>query len=338
MAVTLKAVALAAGVSTAAVSKALHGGGKNVRISEDCANRIRKVAEDLNYRPNAVARNLRGQRTHNVGLIFENFGSFADGPLYYTLLLDGIGQTLFKQHYRLTILPELQSENILGTFGDGQLEGVIWCKLARDEATLQLIHDCPIPIVALNAPAPVAATEAVFVSCDNENGIQLAVRHLLEMGHKKIAFLYEKEDANTPDTVSRCEAFVAAAGGAGTVIEWGWKLTEFENWWAGKPEETAIIGWSERTAGQLLRQCKAAGVSVPDQLSVVGFDSTPFCETTQPRLTAVRQPIQEMAIRATETLLSMIGGNRPPSSSFLFPCSLDVRDSTAPPQSGGVII
>jgi len=339
MAITIREVAERAGVSTAAVSKVLHGRGASVRVSEQKAAVIRAVAKEMQYRPNALARQLRSSRTHTVGLIFENFSGIANGPLYYMHLLDGVGKTLFPKHYRVTILPELEHDNVLGSLGDGQLEGVIWCKMARDETILRHIHNCPIPIVAMNTPAPKERTEAVFVSCDNEGGIGLAVEHLWSLGHRRILFVREEEEVTTPDGIARLAGFQQAMARLGQpatdedVATWNWYLAEFGEWWAEKPPHTAVICWSERCGAQMLVKAAELGVSVPGDLSVVGFDSTQYCETTKPRLTAVRQPITEMAARASEILLAMIAGEAPQEDSYTFPCTLDVRDSTASPRT-----
>lgn len=339
MPITLREVALRAGVSTAAVSKVLHGRGSSVRVSVEKAAVIKQIAQDLQYRPNALARQLRSSRTHTVGLIFENFFGICDGPLYYTHLLDGVARVLFPNHYRITILPEIDHTNMLGSLGDGQLEGVIWCKLARDEEVIKLIHDCPIPIVAMNTPAPKEPTEAVFVSCDNEGGIELAVDHLWRLGHREILFVREEEEVSTPDCIARLNGFAEAMRRRGApvshkdVATWSWDFPELANWIKAEGRQTAILAWSERAGAQILKNAHEQSISVPDDLSVIGFDSTQYCETTKPRLTAVRQPIAEMASHAAKLLLSMIAGQAPAQLSFSFPCTLDVRDSTAPLKS-----
>ncbi|HWD42080.1 MAG TPA: LacI family DNA-binding transcriptional regulator [Fimbriimonas sp.] len=338
MAVTIREVAKEAGVSAAAVSKVLHGRGSSIRVGVTSAQRIRDAALKLNYFPNAVARNLRSSRTGTIGVIFENLVSFADGPLYSMYLLDGLAKAVFPNHYRLTILPELDHDNILGSIADGQIEGVIWCKLARDEATLQLIHDCPIPIVALNARSPEEPSEAVFVGCENEGGIAQAIDHLVALGHQRIAFLSETVEGDTPDCEARREGFRARMAFHGLPtsrddeLQWTWYIPEFTDWWASHPAHTAIVCWSERCAAALLKKASDVGVDVPSELSVVGFDSTPYCEMVRPRLTSVRQPITEMAKLAGEILLAMLNGERPESSSFVLPCEFDVRDSTAAPR------
>lgn len=338
MPITIREVALKAGVSTAAVSKVLHGRGASVRVSDEKAAIIRKVAQEMQYRPNALARQLRSSRTHTVGLIFENLFGIANGPLYYMHLLDGVGEVMFRNHYRVTILPELAHDDVLGSLGDGQLEGVIWCKMARNDATLKLIHECPIPIVAMNTPAPVDASEAVFISCDNEGGLELAVDHLWRLGHRKILFVREVEEVTTPDCMARLLGFRQAMARRNVEVEdedvatWDWQLDQFVDWWDSNPPHTAVVCWSERCGAQMLLRADGRGIAIPDDISIVGFDSTQYCETTKPRLTAVRQPISEMAAHASKVLLDMISGETPEQPSYTFPCTLDVRDSTSFPR------
>jgi LacI family transcriptional regulator, galactose operon repressor len=337
---TLRDVAEEAKVSTAAVSKVLHGGGESVRVGPDRAAHIRAVAERLNYRVNALARNLRTSRTRTIGVFFENLKGLNDGPLYTTNLLDGVASVLFTHGYRLTLLAEVDHHDVIGSLGDGQLEGVIWCKLARDEETLSLIRKMPIPIVAFNAAAPEQGTDAVYVNCDNEGGMELAVGHLWVLGHRRIAFLYEGEERDTPDCIARREGYERAlrrVGGLPLVTEWTWHLEGLTDHLVASGC-TAVLCWTESVAGRLLEKLTEAEIAVPSKMSVIGFDSTQYCETTTPRLTAVRQPIREMAAFAAQTLLDLISGNTSDKFSKVFPCTLDVRGSTATHLKGEEVI
>lgn len=338
MPATVKDIARTAGVSAAAVSKVLHNGSSSVRVSEERASQIRQIAKDLGYIPNANARILRLARTHTIGLYFENLAGIADGPLYTLHLLDGVCREVFKRHYRVTLLAELDHADTIGSLGDGRLDGVIWCHLVRDDRSLRIIHDCPIPIVALNAPAS-SESDAVFVRCDNVGGMRVAVDHLWDMGHRSILFLREKNEEMASDCIDRLQGFrdaMAAHGetiGPNDVATWSWELSKFKDWWASKPPHTAVVAWSERCAGRLLEVCSELGVNVPDELSVVGFDSTQYCEMTRPRLTSVRQPITEMASLAARELLLLIEGKSPATNSHTLPCPLDIRQSTGRPRS-----
>ena len=331
MGVTIKEVAKAAGVSSAAVSRVLHGRGSNIRVSEGRAEEIRRVAAKMRYVPNALARSLRVNRTHTIGLLYENFDGIASGPLYIVSLLDGVARTVFPRHYRLTILSEVDHDNVFGSLGDGRLDGVIWCKMARDQKVVDQIRACPIPIVAMNGTG--GEIGAAFVACDNRQGIGLALDHLADLGHTRILFVNEREEDQAPDRIERREAFLLGTerrGLQGESVSWDWDLDEFVAYREAGGGHTAILAWSERCAGQILLRAGQMGLSVPYDFSVVGFDSTDYCETTRPRLTAVRQPIHEMAQTAADLLLRLVEGEdveSPPP----FHCTLDVRGSTARP-------
>ncbi len=337
-AVTIREVASEAGVSTAAVSKVLHGRGASVRVSEERALHIREVAKQLAYVPNALARSLRSSRTQTIGLLFEHFGRFADGPEYYAELLDGLAATIFPRHYRLALLPEVNHNDIGGSLADGRLDGVIWGKLTPDDETKMLVQNCPIPIVAINAAVPQVQTQTIHVNCDNAHGMSLGLDHLLSLGHTRILFLREEGELNTPDCIYRLAAFRNHLQSRGIDVvdsdslTWDWNLGQFAEWWQSKPVHTAVFCWSERAGGVFLRRASEHGVLVPDQLSVMGFDSTRYCDFTRPRLTAVSQPIRQMSESAGTLLLDMIEGHRPDQSLTTFPCGLDVRDSTARPR------
>lgn len=332
----MKQVAAQAGVSIAAVSKVLHGRGDNVRVSDSTAKAIKQAASELHYTPNLLARSLRMCRTHTVGLVFENFGEIAAGPLYYVHLLDGVASELFSRHYRLTILSEVAHTDIPNLLGGGQLDGLIWCKIPEDQNLLDLLSESPAPVVALNSPSPLVSPVIPYICCENEGGAALVAEHLAKLGHRKIAFAKEIGEENTPDALSRLKGFSAAMRRLGIpfdesdVVTWHRSSHEAADWLKNNPQYTAIFAWNERLGAEILKRCGENDISVPERLSVVGFDSTQFCETTTPRMTAVRQPIHEMAATAAKTLLSMIDGETPSVACRQFACELDVRDSTGP--------
>ncbi len=330
---TIRDVASAAGVSTASVSKVLHGSRSTIRVGESRAREIRAAAERLNYVPNLVARNLRAGRTGDIGLVFEGFGGLADGPRYHALALDGIGEVLFARGFRFTVLPDMASADAIASLNDGRLDGAIWCRLDRERMTFRP-GDAPIPIVALNAPHAFEAGARAWVLCDNEGGARAVAEHLVSLGHRRCVFVEQASPFQAPDTVARQASFEASLVELGAetpcVVRWSDDCTEFAAWHAAHPETTAYFAWSEGTAGQILLRAQEAGITVPDEVSVVGFDSTSYCETTRPTLTAARQPIREMATKAAAMLLQMIEGEDPEPSSLVYDCPLDVRRSTGP--------
>lgn len=334
---TLKEVADAAGVSVALASKALHGRGSTIRVSETRAAEIRAVAERLHYSPNALARQLRMSRTFTIGLVWEHMQSIADGPLYYVHLLDGVAKQLFASHYRLTILPELPEVNPVRVLGDGRLDGVIWCKMPHDKAILNELEHTPLKVVALNSPPPNERHGVPFIHCDNDAGAELVVDHLVGLGHRNILFVLDHGWENTPDAHARLAGFRTSMARHGLecceddIQVWNYTSPPVAEWFAGTPRHTAIFAWHEGLAGRILDAAEKAHISVPGSVSVVGFDSTMYCESTKPRLTAVRQPVREMAESAAQLLIDLVEGRETSTESQCFPCSLDIRDSTSTP-------
>lgn len=339
MPATVRDIAKAAGVSKAAVSKVLHDSSSSVRVSQDRAQIIREIAEQMGYVPNQTARSLKSNRSHTIGIYFEDLAGIAAGPLYTMHLLDGVCKEVFRRHYRVALIAELDETGTRNALRDGRLDGVIWCRLVRDRRTLELLHNCPIPIVTLTEPASaISGPNLVSVRCDNTGGIEGAVDHLWNLDHRRILFLNEAREADASDCVDRLQGFRDAMARRGVsvgeedVMSWSWDLDEFAEWWQSRPPHTAVIAWSERCAGRLLEQCREHRVRVPSELSVIGFDSTQYAEQTRPRLTCVRQPITEMASLAARSIIQLIEGKELETHSFILPCPLDIRKSTARPK------
>ena len=330
---TLKEVATRAGVSVAAVSKVLNGRGDNVRIASLTADRIREAAKDLNYVPNALARSLRMQQNHTIGLVFENFGAISEGPLFYVHMLDGIAAQLFSRGYRLTIIPEIDHDDPISTVGDGRLDGIVWCKMPTSPDIVQALSRSPVPFVALHARPEEALASTVFVCCDNAGGIDLAIEHLVELGHTSLLFVMEEGETDVPDAMERLEAFrrgCTARELDHRVTIWHHDLREMTAWSKNRPRETGVICWNERMAAEFVTRARQIGLLIPQHISVVGFDSTPFSDSTNPPLTAVRQPIRAMASQAAATLIDLVEGRPVSRNDLIFPCTLDVRASTGP--------
>ncbi len=333
---TLKQVALEAGVSVGLVSKVLHGRGSTIRVSQERAKAVREAAARLRYRPNVVARQLRMSRTNTIGLMWDRMQRIADGPMYYVLLLDGVAAKLFENHYSLMILPEVPADGPIASLCDRRLDGMIWCKMPHEEALFEEIHHSNLAVVALNSAPPRDDLDVPFISCDNEGGSELVAGHLTSLGHRRILFALDAGWQSAPDAWARLNGFRTAMAkrnlpfGDEDIAEWFVTPESIGEWWESRPPHTAIFAWHEGLAGKILAAAEVCGIPVPEAFSVVGFDSTRFCESTKPRLTAVRQPIREMAESAAQLLVELIAGNAPRTSQS-FPCTLDVRDSTSSP-------
>ncbi len=339
MAVTIRDVASAAGVSPMAVSKVLHGKGANVRVGKDTADLIRKVAQDLSYQPNALARSFRLRRTKTIGLMFDNWTRVSGGSQYFAHLLDGVTSAAFPRGYAMTICPQLSDGG--EAINDGRFDGLIWAKFKSTPESLIKLERSRTPVVVLHASSPeIVARGAHTVCCDNQHAMKDAVDHLVALGHRRIAFASPQAIEHNDETMGRVEGVKSALKAHGLDFEpqdflnLDYDGTGFKEWWDLNPPHTALILRSEAQAGGVYKCAAELGVRIPDDLSVVGFDSTSYCDTLSPRLTAVSQPIEEMAQRATELLLAIIEGRSTiPPTDHVFSCGLDIRESTARPTS-----
>jgi len=161
------------------------------------------------------------------------------------------------------------------------------------------------------------------------------------MGHGRLAFVIDPVNEHTAEGRARREAFESvclAAGLAPDVVIWDENGDGAANYRGVNAPHTALVCFSDTLAGYVLTAFAREGVSVPGDVSVIGFDSSAFCESTKPRLTSLNQPVEKMAYMATSHLLTLIreiadGLPLSPTVSSIYDCGLDVRDSTAPPRT-----
>lgn len=338
MATTIRDVAEAAGVSPMAVSKVLHGRGSTVRVSKEKADHIRRIAEELRYQPNHLARSFRNKRTHTIGLVFEHFQKIGDRTGYFGQLLNGVMSATFPGDYSLTICPKLIRNSSSGAIFDGRFDGIVWCKPDLSQDTSDAIQNAPVPIVALHV-TPQDMPGVPTFCCDNEQALQLAVDHLKELGHERIAFAIDQDNRDSVEALDRIQAFFKAMSRANLpcsprdLLVWNHDGNDLESYWHTAERHTSMICFSESHAVSLVKAAEEANIQVPGELSIIGFDSTSFCETTTPRLTAISQPVEQMAFEATQFLISAIDGEASSLRHFVYPCALDIRESTARPAS-----
>jgi LacI family transcriptional regulator len=338
MPITIRDVAKAAGVSPMAVSKVLHGRGGNVRVSEIRAAHIRKIAEDLNYTPNQLARSLRGEKKFNIGLIMDAIGPISSGSRYLAHLFDGIHAACFAHGYSLTVCPRLYSEH-RKFIADGRFDGVIWAKYQLDADTDTAAEKAGVKVVYLHVPPHMAPDDGRdYLCCDNEQAVYLAVKHLVSLGHTTIDFGVDAVNEDCAEDVDRWEATKKACEALkiqpGRRVLIRYESDDAYEYLQTKDRATAIVLRTENLAVPIYGAAQKLRIRIPEDFSVVGFDSTEFCETVSPSLTAVYQPIEQMARDATEILIKRIENKEVPSRFHVYSCRLDIRSSSAGPKVG----
>lgn len=332
MKTTLRDVAQVAGVSAMTVSSVLNGTGRNVRVSEETAKRIREVARQLKYSPNRFATGFRSGKTRTVGVVLQHFERLSDDNPYYPLLLNGIMAALFPADYTLAFCPKLVQHGDISAIVDGRFDGVLWARPDFTAGNVDSLREAHLPLVMLHAPP--GSAEGIPTYCaDNRHALGLVVEHFISLGHRRCAFVIDQLNENSAEGLFRASAFreaITEQGVEGDVLVWDDTtegLTTFIN---GDLKPTALVCFSDALAGRILIASAELGIRVPADLSVVGFDSTAFCDRLTPRLTSVFQPVETMAYDATVQLLKLIDGEEVgENSESLFQCHLTLRESTA---------
>lgn len=326
--VTIHDVARAAGVSVATVSKVIN---ERYGVAAATFARVRAVVDELGYEPSLVARSLRNYRTNVLGILVRDIDSFT------AELLKGAARAIKGTDYELVV------------YSAGRANGtqVAWETSALTRLSGTLIDGAVIVAptsVARSFGAPVVAVGAQTgqvdvpaVDSDNLRGAQLGVQHLLDLGHRRIGFI-----AGRPDLESarlRELGYCRALENAGipldrTLIRVGDYAEEASARAAREllalPDRpTAIFGANDLAAIAAMGEGRRFGLEIPEELSVVGFDDVPDSAMTQPALTTVHQPIQELGQRAIEILLILLRGETLTVTHETMPTRLVLRSSTA---------
>jgi LacI family transcriptional regulator len=337
MKTTIRDVAEAIGVSATTVGAVLNSTRDNVNVATEKAERVGYAARDLRDLANPLGRPSRAKRTGTVGVVLHNFDGLSDAQPYYPQLLSGVMAELFPSHYTMALCPGLSKGSRRSSMSDGRFDGVLWCQPDFTETSLADIKKSKVPVVMMHAP-PNSVSGIPTYCADNGRAMEAAVRHLTELGHDRIAFVIDLNNEHTVEGRARREAFVAATRNAGIregeVLVWDPVRFGVSRYGRQGAPHTALVCFSDTVANSVLTACSQLGISVPRDLSVIGFDSSSFCERTQPRLTSLHQPVERMARAATTHLLRLIrdsveGSPSPTTVSFIYDCALDIRESTA---------
>jgi len=316
----------------------LTGGGRNVKVSAEKAKLIREKARELRYEPNLVGRSLRTRKTDTIGVVFQHLSNFGDEPYYFQQLFDGIMAALFPRGYTLALSPALvQSEGMVRA-SNGRYDGILWCCPDLIDVSVEDVKGLRNPVVMVHAPAEVALGVPTFAA-NNEKAMERVVRHLTDLGHRRLGFVVKPHVARTVEGKARGSAFLkwaAEMGAEGEILCWEYDCADLGRYVSNDRPHSALAAYNDVHAGQILSHAAELGIRVPEDLSVVGFDSSALCERTQPRLTSVHQPIERIAREAAEYLLRLIDAGRENGRevmhhAVLYDCRLDIRGSTAPP-------
>jgi DNA-binding LacI/PurR family transcriptional regulator len=341
MAITLKDVALLAKVTPTVVSHVLHNKASTVRVSSATAERVRIAATELGYRVNVMARNFRERQTKTIGVLNGRGLTrpmFAKGPRYFANLIDGIVQGAFFHGYSVTLCPLLLGDHPEAGLSDGRFDGFIWYSISPSEQILAELAKCSVPLVIIHAHASDFDEKYPTIICDNDHGLGLALDHLVELGHRKIAFAIEG-DAMNVESLERLEGFkrhmrrLELPCSEADIVDIRSDRMRLHQYLSGDLTHSAVIVHADGLAAEYVRLAQEYGHRIPEDLSIVGFDSTDFCEEISPSLTSISQPLFQIGERASARLIQIISEGSTDSLELVLPCGLDIRGSTTSPST-----
>ena len=334
-AVTLKLVAQHVGLSPGTVSAVLNNSPSSSHIPERTRNRILAAARELNYRPNFLARSLRKQRTYTLGIIANNLED-----AYAPLVIAGIEKFVRQKDYFFITGTHHHNPDLLNEYSSLLVQRGVEGLITID---LNLKYSPPLPTVAV--PGHGQQEGVTNVVLDHHRVDFHALQHLAHLGHRDIAFM--RGNPTSADSQARWQAICDVGPQLGIPVRE--ELTvqlEIEQFspelgypFAKKLLErkrpfTALFAYNDLSAIGAIRAFQEAGMRVPQEVSVVGFDDIPGAAYHFPSLTTVRQPLQRMGELAAETLIERIEGREEYPGEIAVEGELIVRESTGPAPRG----
>jgi len=334
--VTLKDVAKRADVSYQTVSKILRN---QIQVTPEVRARVQQAVEELGYRPNAAARNLRTQSSQLIGYSWQP--SRQD---FFSPILEEFEQSIVeaaeKEGYHILLFPQ-RGPDIYETYEElvhtGRVDGFILSDLGYMDRRIPVLQELNVPLVAFGRTH---CDDCLFpyVDVDGRAGIRQAVEHLLGQGHQRIAVLGWPEDSRVGS--DRMEGYWDAMQTAGLDVDPDWVIRdsgEYDYGYAaahtllalpGRRRPTAIVTMFDLVAVGAMHAIEKHGLVVGRDIAVTGFDDMPVISYLRPGLTTLRQPAWEVGQRVVKMLVSLLQGEDPDEQQLMLLPDLVIREST----------
>lgn len=332
----LRDVAELAGVHTATASRALNPATRSL-VNAITASRVAQAAAQLGYTPNPIARGLKTNRSGSVGVVIPDLTNALFPPI-----VRGIDDVLSEAGYSALIVNtdnDSEREHAqVASLRSRQVEGLIVATARLGDPFLERLVAEAVPVVLINRR--VEGPGLTSVTVNDAEGVALALRHLVALGHRRIAHVAGPQWTSTgrtrlsayqqglrdlgleqdPSFVTHCDAFVESQGAAA-----------FELLLDRDSGCTAVLAGNDLLALGCYDVMRRRGLGCPDEMSIVGFNDMPIVDKLRPSLTTVRLPHYDVGTEAARLLLEKIQNPTAPAKSVLMSVELIVRDSTAAP-------
>lgn len=329
---TIKDVAQEANVSISTVSRVLNNSGYT---SEETRKKVIEAVEKLNFKRNMIAAAMIKKKTSTFGLIIPDIKN-----VFYADLTRAVEDTANKYGFNILLCNtdndlSKEAEYIDLLIAKG-VDGIIFSTPEVKDMNIKNVVDAhpELPVVILGSKLPNVHANEILV--DNFEGAYLATTHLIDMGHKEIAFLTGGRDSSA--SIERHKGFRFAMSERG--LEVNSHFVCFDKFYiesgyinalkllTSKRKPTAIFAGSDAIAVGIYKAARELKLTIPDELSVIGFDDSQYAEILAPNLTTIHTPIGEMGERAIEVAVKMINKKKNAKETLLFHPTLKVREST----------
>jgi LacI family transcriptional regulator len=330
MGTTIKDVAGKAGVSIATVSRALNG---SPLVTDETRGKIIKLANELKYTPNMMARGLMLKKSETIGVILPDLhGDF------FSEVMKGIDEIARENGYHILVSSshsdKTEIESMLKVMRSGRVDGLIIMSPHLDSTSLNDYITDDLPVVLLNCSIGEKANESIII--DNFNGAKEMVRHLIKHGHKRIAII--KGEENNFDAEERLKGYRSALYDAGLELNPKLELPGNFNEETGytamkkilnlKPRPTAVFASNDAMAIGAISAIQGKGLRIPEDIAIGGFDDVPITKYLKPSLSSVHVPIYDLGTNAASKLIRLIKNeNNIPEEKIVLRTTLIVRES-----------
>jgi LacI family transcriptional regulator len=335
---TIRDIAAAAGVSIGTVSNYLNDPGM---LAEETRQKISAKIQELNYHPHAAARSLKSRQTHRIGLVPvispEDNRSSDPSDSAFLELLAGLNTLAGENGYDILLSSATNDLQEFKTYerliGEAQVDGLVIMGIRSQDERLQFLADKKFPFVAYGRSD--VSIDYPYVDVDGASGIEMAINHLVELGHTQIAYITPPEGLMC--TRQRWEGFLRGMENHRLAIRQDYVIEGGFTERAGQiathllldlPEPpSAIITANDICAFGAIRALQARGLQAGRDISVIGFDDISLANHWHPTLTTIAQPFREIGFALMQSLFSVISGANPLPQILLEP-SLVIRQST----------
>lgn len=331
MSATMKDIAKKARVSVITVSRALNN---RPDINRETRQRILKIAHDLNYTADSLARGLVTRKTKTIAvLVPDNVDAF------YATVVQGIGDVCRDRGYGIFLWNTHDSAEeelvYLRQAREKRTDGMLIYPVQKDLRYLDDLKRNPVPFVFLNRHTDDDSFN--YVMNDNAHGAYLAVRHLLQKGHRRITYVCAKPDASSGrERIAGCRKAIAESGGSPDMLDVCTCEESIESSYnlvrkllAREDRPTAIFMWDDKLAISAMKAIAESGLRVPGDIAVVGYDDIEIAAYLHPALTTVRQSAHEIGAVAARLLLDEFEhGKAPNPKMVVLKPELIIRETT----------